>query len=121
MKKIAITGGSGFFGEYLINFMLSKNIECLSIDINSPEKKNNKFSFEKIDVCDQEKLSNSLNNIDAIFHCVANVPLAKNKKLFERTNILGTKSILDASLRKNKKSNYSLFKRCIRHSKKKSC
>ena len=100
MKKIAITGGSGFFGEYLINFMLSKNIECLSIDINSPEKKNNKFSFEKIDVCDQEKLSNSLNNIDAIYHCVANVPLAKNKKLFERTNILGTKSILDASLRK---------------------
>ena len=100
MKKIAITGGSGFFGEYLINFMLSKNIECLSIDINSPDKKNNKFSFEKIDICDQEKLSNSLNNIDAIFHCVANVPLAKNKKLFKHTNILGTKSILNASLRK---------------------
>ena len=33
----------GFFGEYLINFMLSKNIECLSIDINSPEKNNQIF------------------------------------------------------------------------------
>ena len=68
--------------------------------ISIHQKKIIKFFFEKIDVCDQEKLSNSLNNIDAIFHCVANVPLAKNKKLFERTNILGTKSILDASLRK---------------------
>ena len=47
MKKIAITGGSGFFGEYLINFMLSKNIECLSIDINSPEKKITNFPLKK--------------------------------------------------------------------------
>tara|TARA_B100000965_G_scaffold404337_1_gene434773 strand:+ start:178 stop:1206 length:1029 start_codon:yes stop_codon:yes gene_type:complete len=100
MKKIAVTGGSGFFGSYLLEYLISKDLECLSIDIRDPDIKKNEYAFKKIDVCNQLELTKNLNNIDALFHCVAQVPLAKNKTLFNKINILGTRSVLDASLSK---------------------
>ena len=98
MKKAIITGGSGFFGECLINYLNNKQIDCYSIDINEPEKKDKLVKFYKIDVCNTSELISSFKYKDTVFHSVATVPLAKDKKLFYKTNVLGTKSVLDASV-----------------------
>ena len=34
MKKIVITGGNGFIGSNLVNFLIKKNIYVINIDKN---------------------------------------------------------------------------------------
>ena len=55
MKKILITGGSGFIGSNLIEFLLKKKIKVFNIDkiskISTPEKfkpKSKNYFFKKI-------------------------------------------------------------------------
>ena len=46
------------------------------------------------------KDSSILENIDTVYHCVANVPLSKDKDLFYRNNVESTRVLLDACLKK---------------------
>ena len=94
--KALITGGSGFFGEVLIKELLSKNIKCVSFDINEIDDPNlkNKIIYYKGDIRNIDDIEKCFKNIDFVFHCVAQVPLAKSKKKFEEVNINGTENIL---------------------------
>ena len=54
MKKIIITGGNGFIGSNLINFLIKKNFFIINIDNNKYSKepyllkKINSKTFDKI-------------------------------------------------------------------------
>ena len=97
-KKILVTGGSGYFGENLLSKLLYNNYTCSSLDVNVPDDKLiNKIKFFKYDIRNKEKIFNASKNVDVIIHCVAQVPLAKKKKLFESVNYQGTKNILEAA------------------------
>ena len=59
MKKILITGGSGFIGTNFINLISNKNYKILNIDkisnISTPErfkliKNKKKYSFKRYDL-----------------------------------------------------------------------
>ncbi len=93
-KNVLVTGGSGYFGSILINKLISKDYNVFSIDINRPSDLSN-FNFSNVDITDYKKLSLFFNNnhFEYIFHNVAQVPLAKSKKLFQNVNINGTKNI----------------------------
>ena len=87
--NVLVTGGSGYFGSILIEKLLKKNFNILSIDINAPINNNN-FKFNKIDITKKNDLFNFFKShkIDYLFHNVAQVPLAKDKYLFvERMTI----------------------------------
>ena len=99
MENALVTGGSGYFGECLINYLNKKNINIYSLDINHPSNKNNIKEFYNFNVLDLDDKINFFKGKDALFHCVANVPLSKNKKLFYKNNVEGTISILDACLK----------------------
>ena len=98
-----ITGGSGYFGEVLIKELIKNNINCTSFDLyrNDNQNLDKKVKFFKGDIRNISDIKKSFDNIDLVFHCVAQVPLVKNKRLFEEVNIKGTENILDISL-KNK-------------------
>ena len=101
-KKILITGGSGYFGETLTKKLLSLGFDCYIFDLNMPSKdliKNVKYLNG--DIRDFEKVNYACKNADIIFHNVAQVPIAKNKHLFQSVNNIGTKNILEAA-KKNK-------------------
>lgn len=98
--KALITGGSGYFGSLLVDRLLSKNWECRVFDINKFIG-NNEVEYIQGDIRDYDTLLNSCRNVDVIFHNVAQVPLAKNKKLFNSVNILGTENVLKAALKCN--------------------
>ena len=76
MKKILVTGGSGFIGTNLINFLLSKKFMVQNIDkfsdVSTPEKfkiniggKN--YNNNKIDLINYNKVSKIINNFNPDF------------------------------------------------------
>ena len=64
-KKILITGGSGFIGKHLINFLKKKNVEIFAIENKNKVfiKKNNKINCS---ITNKKKILEfiKLNNID---------------------------------------------------------
>ena len=91
-----ITGGSGYFGSLLVEKLVSKGWNCRVFDINKYNG-TKKIEFIKGDIRDTNAIISACKNIDVVFHNVAQVPLAKDKNLFESVNNLGTKNLLNAA------------------------
>ena len=73
MKKIIVTGGSGFIGSNLVQFLLKKKYFVINIDKSSYSanpynvkefKKNKNYLFFKLDINKRKKFLKSLKNID---------------------------------------------------------
>ncbi|MCX7699125.1 MAG: NAD-dependent epimerase/dehydratase family protein, partial [Candidatus Goldbacteria bacterium] len=52
MKKIIITGGSGFIGTNYVDYALEKGCEILNIDIKEPYKKEHIKFYKHCDIMD---------------------------------------------------------------------
>lgn len=120
--KILISGGLGFAGSSLTEYLLEKGYEVTVIDKmmfdNKQLKKfkNNNFKFFKLDILNKKKLENFFinKNFDVVFHLAAIVgdPACKvNESLTKKTN-------LDASIdffkivKKNKIKKFFFFSTC---------
>ena len=84
MKRLLITGGSGYVGTRLVNYLLTKynSLNILNYDISlygaSHLPLNPKFKYEKKDLRDSESLKNVVQSykIDTVLHlaCISNDP-----------------------------------------------
>lgn len=98
-KKVLVTGGAGYFGESIVKKLIDKGYDCSILDINSPDKSIlEKVHFYKTDIRDYKGVLHACKDIDYVFHNVAQVPLAKNKELFNSVNNIGTKNISKAAV-----------------------
>ena len=129
-KRILVSGGSGSIGSAIINMLLKKNckvIRVLSNDENGiyelSEKlneNNKKLSIKMLhaniryligDIRDLERCILATRNVDIVIHAAAmkHVPICEyNKNETFKTNVLGTKNLIKASL-KNKVKMFSIF------------
>ncbi|MBI2508175.1 NAD(P)-dependent oxidoreductase [Candidatus Woesearchaeota archaeon] len=99
MKKVLITGGSGFFGEHLAERILKENNEIVIFDINTPsEKIKNYVKFISGDITNKQEIMNACKNIDLVYHSVALVPISRAGDLFHKVNVVGTRNLLEACL-----------------------
>tara|TARA_B100001057_G_scaffold497970_2_gene603614 strand:- start:546 stop:1568 length:1023 start_codon:yes stop_codon:yes gene_type:complete len=114
MKNIIVTGGNGFIGSNLINFLLNKKYFVINIDKNKyskksyllKKKKHKNYKFYKIDI-NNKKIFNilSAHKPIAIFNLAAETHVDRSidsPKEFIHSNILGTFNILE-QIRKYKK------------------
>lgn len=96
--KVLVTGGSGYFGSLLINRLLNKGFKVGSLDIISPIQSSKDVEFHKVDIRDLDSLKKNLSGYETIYHNVAQVPLAKNNKLFWDVNVKGTENLCRAAI-----------------------
>ena len=93
--KILLTGGSGFIGNHLIQY-LKNDYEITVLDINKPNS--DQVTFIKGDIHDTKLLRDSVPNHEIIIHLAASVGVKSTEAdpiLTLNTNLLGTKNLLE--------------------------
>ena len=107
MNKIIVTGGNGFIGSNLVNFLLNKKYFVINIDKNKysngayllKNNKNKNYRFYRLDINSQKILKifvqykpNAIFNLAAETHVDRSIDTPKD---FVHSNIIGTFNILE--------------------------
>mgnify|MGYP001276140951 CR=1 FL=1 len=106
MYNILITGGAGFIGSHLVEYLLSKNNKIIVLDNFStgraenlkklPNRKN--LKIYNVDISNQKNISKYFKNIKIVFHLAALadiVPSIEKPKEYFKSNVVGTLNILE--------------------------
>lgn len=109
--KILVTGGLGFIGKYLVDYLLKKKIQVIIFDnfSNSREEVKNAFANKGIkiikgDITNVNQIMDALKNVDVVVHLAAKISVEesiKNPLETFQVNVKGTKNILEACKKKN--------------------
>jgi nucleoside-diphosphate-sugar epimerase len=93
-----ITGGSGYFGSLLRDRLLAQGQSVRVFDLADAEDRQGNVKFVCGDIRDLASVKSAVGSCDVLYHCVAQVPLAKDKELFHSVNVDGTDNLLCAAL-----------------------
>ncbi len=108
-KTLLITGGTGSFGNAVMERFLEtdiKEIRIFSRDEKKQEDMRKKYQNDKLkfyigDVRDQNSVKNSMYGVDYVFHAAAlkQVPSCEFFPLEAvKTNVIGTENVLNAAI-----------------------
>ncbi len=96
-RSVLVTGGSGYFGSILAELALARGDAVRIFDLNEPGPTLAGAEFVAGDVRDRDAVNAACAGIDVVLHNVAQVPLAKDRELFDAVNVGGTANVLVAA------------------------
>jgi len=110
-RRVLVTGGAGFIGSHLVNWLLKQGCEVTALDNLSTGKLENLkeflddsgFKFVKGDLRNRRDVEEAVRDADAVFHLAAitSVPYSvKHPNVTMKVNVEGTRKLLEACLRR---------------------
>lgn len=111
MKRILVTGGAGFIGTNFVYYITGKGYNVTVLDkLTYAGGKDNldplitagKVNFIKGDICDADAVKQSITGAEEVIHFAAeshNTRSESDPELFYRTNVEGTKVMLEESFK----------------------
>ena len=94
-----VTGGAGFIGSNLVNYLTEKHHSVKIVDNLQSGKLENikdKSNFNKLDILDYEKLKNIIKQADGVFHLAALVNPSgsfERPEEYHKVNVIGTENV----------------------------
>lgn len=98
MKKVFLTGGSGFFGSLLRERLLESGYECVSIDLHHDDATHPRLTSIRGDIRDRDLLNRifSEHSFDAILHIAAILAHGDiDERFLWTSNVDGTRNLAD--------------------------
>lgn len=108
--RAVVTGGAGFIGSHVAERLIRDGHQVLVLDNASTGKLENlagiedspRFSFERVDVADAQRLLPLFESVDWVFHLAALadiVPSIVHPLSYHQANVSGTAAVLEAARR----------------------
>ncbi len=100
IKKILVTGSSGFIGGAVVNAAMLKGYEIVGLDKKRPVGQDIKFVEGSI--TDAACVSRAMQDVDAVIHLAAvtsNVEFSKDMKACYDVNVNGFLNVIDAAVK----------------------
>jgi nucleoside-diphosphate-sugar epimerase len=97
MARTLITGGSGYFGCLLRDRLRAAGEAVRVFDLVDADDRAADVEFVAGDICDLDAVRRACDGIEVVYHNVAQVPLAKDRRLFWSVNCGGTENLLKAA------------------------
>jgi dihydroflavonol-4-reductase len=108
MTKVLVTGGTGFLGAHLLDYLIAQGHEIIALKRNTSA--NDLVSDLKgitwcdIDILDTELLYPIMQGIDEVYHCAAMVSFhPRDAEAMHAINVTGTANVVNAALAGNVK------------------
>ncbi len=100
--RFLITGGAGFLGAALANYLVRQNHTVRILDdlsTGDPAKLDPAIHFTRGDIEDKPKVWRLLNKIDCVYHLAARVSVPESvlyPREYNKTNVSGTVAVMEA-------------------------
>ena len=89
-----VTGGSGYFGSLLVALLRRQGRQVRVLDLVDADDRPADVEFLAGDIRSAADVRAAVDGVDVVYHNVAQVPLAKDKALFDSVNVGGTNTLL---------------------------
>ena len=98
MKKVLITGGSGFIGTNLVEYFKAAGCDVINFDIKKPRNIEHIDMWYEVDLLDREKLTTSIAEFapDIVFHMAARTDLDGSDLSDYDVNTKGLDNLINA-------------------------
>ncbi len=98
-RRALVTGGSGYFGCVVVEALRARGYEVTVFDLVDVEDRAPDVRFVQGDIRDAAAVARACEGVTVIHHNVAQVPIAKDRELFESVNVGGARNLLEAAER----------------------
>jgi nucleoside-diphosphate-sugar epimerase len=92
-----VVGGSGYFGNILVQYLKDKGITVRVFDINGNIDRPDGVEFVQGDIRDTRQTAIACQDVEVLYNCVAQVPLARDRKLLYSVNVDGTQNLFESA------------------------
>jgi len=97
VTRALVTGGSGYFGSLLVRRLVERGDEVRILDLHDADDRPAEVGFVEGDIRRREVVDLATDDVEVIYHNVAQVPLARNEGLLRTVNVDGTRTLLESA------------------------